>query len=983
LTNAAPPVEHAVGSLVRARGREWVVLPDSTDDFLVLRPLGGTDDDTAGVFPALEAVAPATFPLPSPDDLGDATGAAMLRTALRIGFRSSAGPFRSLAGIAVEPRAYQYVPLMLALRQETVRLLIADDVGIGKTVEAGLIAVELLAQGDARRLAVLCSPALAEQWQRELRDKFALDAELVLTSTVPRLERDRLGDQSLFDRYPYVVVSTDFIKSPSRRHEFLKHCPELVIVDEAHTAVGDGAAGNRARHQRHELLVDLAADPDRHLILVTATPHSGKEEGFRNLVALLDPALATVDLDTETGRIGLAQHFVQRRRADIRHFLDTESGFTEETYFPADRQTREAPYSLSPAYRALFDKVLDYARDQVSDPTGAAGTPTGRVRQRVRWWSALALLRALASSPRAAAATLRTRAAAAGAADLAEADALGRAAVLDTADDEALESIDATPGADTEPADDTTDFTTSGDGPVSSHRRRLLAMARDADALAGPPNDTKLIALTKQVKALLADGYDPIVFCRFIDTAEYVADHLAGSLGRSVEVAAVTGTLPPAEREHRIRELSATSARHVLIATDCLSEGVNLQDAFQAVIHYDLAWNPTRHEQREGRVDRFGQRAPVVRAVTLYGVDNYIDGIVLDVLIRRHRAISKATGVSVPVPDGSDSVVEALMEGLVLRRGHDTEQLALDLQLTEKTDTLHREWESAAEREKASRTRYAQRTIRPEEVAAEVAAVRARLGTVSELEDFTREALRDLGGSIAPTDAGFDAVTSTLALAVRDVLPAGHAEPLPFHRQPPAPRKHALLTRTDPAVGALARHILDTALDTDTDTAAALTARSRPAHRAGVIRTAAVSTRTTLLLTRLRFHLDLPGRDGIRQVVAEDARLLGFRGSPQDADWLTDEETNALLAAAPDANVPADQARHLAARILDQLPALHPALARSADRYAEELLASHRRVRAGAGAGRRGLRVTAQKPVDILGVYLYIPVYLPMPGGTR
>jgi len=152
--------EYVSGTLVRARQREWVVLPDSTTDFLVLRPLGGGQEDVAGVFPALEPVEPATFPAPTVADLGDASSAGLLRTALRIGFRSSAGPFRSLAGIAVEPRAYQYVPLMLALRQDTVRLLISDDVGIGKTVEAGLIAAELLAQGDARRLAVLCSPAL-------------------------------------------------------------------------------------------------------------------------------------------------------------------------------------------------------------------------------------------------------------------------------------------------------------------------------------------------------------------------------------------------------------------------------------------------------------------------------------------------------------------------------------------------------------------------------------------------------------------------------------------------------------------------------------------------------------------------------------------------------------------------------------------------------------------------------------------------------
>lgn len=211
----------APGSLVRARGREWLVLPDSDDDLLVLRPLGGSEDDTAGVLPTLESVEAATFPPPGPPDLGDSASGRLLRTALQIGFRSSAGPFRSLARLAVEPRAYQYVPLMLALRQDPVRILIADDVGVGKTIEAALIAAELIAQGDVERLAVLCSPALAEQWQRELRQKFSLDAETVLPSTAARLGRGLLLDESLFDRYPYTVISTDFIKSPQRRQEFL------------------------------------------------------------------------------------------------------------------------------------------------------------------------------------------------------------------------------------------------------------------------------------------------------------------------------------------------------------------------------------------------------------------------------------------------------------------------------------------------------------------------------------------------------------------------------------------------------------------------------------------------------------------------------------------------------------------------------------------------------------------------------------------
>ena len=354
----------AVGSLVRVRGREWVVQPGTVPDFLLLQPLGGGQDDVVGVFPD-EGVEPASFPPPSPDDLGDASSTDLLRTALRVGFSSSAGPFRSLAGISVSPRSYQYVPLLMALRQDVVRLLIADDVGIGKTIEAGLIAKELLEQGTVRRLAVICSPALAEQWQRELQDKFGLDAALVLTSTVKSLERGLMLNESLFDRYPYVIVSNDFIKSDRRRHDFLLRCPELVIVDEAHNSVAGGGKGQRAGHQRFELLKGLASDPTRHLILATATPHSGDEQAFANLVGLLDPALAQADLGTTAGRQLLARHFVQRRRADIRHYLD------EDTPFPSDRLTLDVPYLLGPAYKALFDDVLAYAREQVRGDIGA------------------------------------------------------------------------------------------------------------------------------------------------------------------------------------------------------------------------------------------------------------------------------------------------------------------------------------------------------------------------------------------------------------------------------------------------------------------------------------------------------------------------------------------------------------------------------------------------------------------------------------
>lgn len=188
--------------------------------------------------------------------------------------------------------------------------------------------------------------------------------------------------------------------------------------------------------------------------------------------------------------------------------------------------------------------------------------------------------------------------------------------------DDAVEGDDNALGADT----------FDSDGPDGSARRRLREFAAIAKSLKGVKGDAKLKRLIVLLTELLAEGYHPIVFCRYIPTAEYLAEHLGSALTkkhRTLRVESVTGNLPPEERQARVSELTAHDGPRLLIATDCLSEGVNLQDGFTAVVHYDLAWNPTRHEQREGRVDRFGQRADVVRAITYYGVDNGIDGVVL------------------------------------------------------------------------------------------------------------------------------------------------------------------------------------------------------------------------------------------------------------------------------------------------------------------------------------------------------------------
>ena len=855
----------SVGSLVKARGREWVVLPDFTDDLFVLRPLGGSDDEIAGIYLPLESVSPATFDLPDPTQVGDYRSARMLRDAVRLGFRSSAGPFRSFARIGFEPRPYQLVPLLMALKLDPVRMLIADDVGIGKTIEAGLVARELLDRGEIERLAVLCPPPLAEQWQAELRDKFHIEAELVLPSTASRLERNLSLGESLFERYPFVIVSLDYIKTDRRREEFKRACPEFVIVDEAHTCAYGAERGGR--HQRYELISGLAQNPDRHIVLVTATPHSGKENAFRSLLAFLDHDFEDLpeDLTGEENlrhRKRLAQHFIQRRRGDIKNYLGAE------TFFPK-REDREDTYKLSPEYKRLFERVLEYARESVLDQSG------GQFHQRVRWWSALALLRSLASSPAAAASTLRNRASTAEAEDPKEADEIGRRTILDLIEDESAEGVDVIPGSDPGGEED--------EG--QRNRRRLQEMARMADKLLGE-KDEKLNKAVDLVKDLLKEGYHPIVFCRFIPTAEYVAEELRKRL-RGVEVVAVTGLLPPSERVERVEQL-AQSPKRVLVATDCLSEGINLQDHFSAVMHYDLSWNPTRHEQREGRVDRYGQSSPSVRVLTYYGLDNQIDGVVLDVLLRKHRTIRSSLGISVPVPVNTEQVVEAIFEGLLLKSKPSDLQGYLpgfDEFIKPQKDDLYGKWEAASEREKRSRTLFAQETIKVDEVAQELHAVQAAIGSGVDVADFTHRTLAAFGAQVTgsdPLDANLNEASSALKDVIKQSTGIDPQGKFRFRFSQPAQEGERYLHRTHPFVETLANHVLETALDPLSGDAV----RYPAARRCGAMRTKSVEKRTTLLLVRFRYHIIQITKDGEKPLLAEDCRLLAFSGSPQNAVWL-------------------------------------------------------------------------------------------------
>ena len=500
---------YAPGSLVSARGREWVVLTGSSLETLRVRPVTGSDEDRTLIHLPLEVepVREARFPLPSTQQLGGHDSALLLRDALLLSLRRGAGPFRSFGQISVEPRAYQLVPLLMALKLDPVRLLIADDVGVGKTIEALLIARELLDRGDIERTVVLCPPHLVDQWVTELEVRFHIRAAAVTARSTRRLERGIPPGVSIFSEYRHTVVSLDYVKTRERRDHFLQACPDFVIVDEAHTCA---SAGQR-RHQRRELLQDLAATASRHLVLLTATPHSGDDAAFYRLLGLLSPDFERLAEVTGTARERLrdrlARHFVQRRRPDI-------AEWHEGDIFPR-RETRELTYQLTGAWEAFFNNVLDYCAEVVA--TGAGD----EMRQRLNFWGTLALLRCTGSSPVAAVLALRTRAG----------EDLGDETREDLLDRIFDGDVDALVADDVEP-------------PVGGDSPALARLIRRAESLAGQSGDPKLRTASEHVAELVEAGFNVVVFCRFIATAHYVARHFRDNL-KGIAIDAVTGRDAP------------------------------------------------------------------------------------------------------------------------------------------------------------------------------------------------------------------------------------------------------------------------------------------------------------------------------------------------------------------------------------------------------------------------------------------------------
>lgn len=919
---------YTIGSIVRARSREWIVQSGSSPRRLKLRPLSGSDMDETVIVPMLEPEPPtsASFAPPDPTKLGNAAQAELMRDALRMKLRSSAGPFRSFGNLGVSPRPYQLVPLLMALKMPVTRLLVADDVGIGKTIEASLVVRELFDRGEISRFAVLCPPHLVDQWTGELKRHFHFSAVALTGRTVTRLERDIPAGESIFDHYKAVVISLDYIKSEKHRDNFLSAAPEFIVVDEAHTC-SHGGVGTQ---YRYDLVRKLAADSSRHMLLLTATPHSGDREAFYRLIALLRPefhALMEERKDDKELRAELGRHFVQRHRIDI------ENDWGGTSIFP-QRLTKEVDYPLTPDWSSYLKLIYEHCQELArrASEQGVHATFYG--------YTALALLRCASSSPAAAAKAFQNR--------------LDRLA----SDDE--------PPADEGDDDSLPNLVGFEDAADLRELKRLATELEDAA-------DPKLAELDKTLDDLFKgkEPFHPVVFCSYIETARYVAEHLKKRYSpKGFDVRAVTGEIASADRELVVDEL-AESEKRILVATDCLSEGINLQHGFDAVIHYDMVWNPTRHEQREGRVDRYGQPRPKVKCAMLYSHENPVDGIVLNVIVRKAQEIRRELGVTVPVPADDARINAAILQAFLLKKKPNGQQMDFMDDLfagSPELKALDDVWTDARESERKNRTIFAQKGLKPADVAPELEKTTAVLGAESDVARFVSNALAALDAPLGGQAGIYTFSPHLLDKAIRERLEEAGvavAKPRKIAFSQSAADGHPgveFIPRTHPLASVLADGTLESAL-ADEPSGKVLAAR------ASVFRTKDVKAKTVLAVLRLRHQLK-------RTKGGEECTMIG-----EETVSLVSTGTSAFTLAdkcpaspKPSGDLSSSAAEKQIKDALTKLSGSESDLASIAKARADALLADHRRVRDASG-DKGAYSVSPVLPPDIMGVYVYLPEF--------
>lgn len=482
---------------------------------------------------------------------------------------------------AMDTLPFQLRPTEAVLEQLRPRFLIADAVGLGKTLEAGILMSELIRRGRGRRILVVTTKSMMQQFQQELWTRFAIPLTRLDSAGVQRIRRQIPASHNPFHYYDKTIISVDTLKRDTEYRHYIENAQwDIVVIDEAHNV---SFKGNRTLNYR---LATLLASRSDALILLTATPHSGDRESFASLMRMLDPTVLPKRADYTRGDV--AHLFVRRFKKDVRD--EIRQVFPERRVFRFRAKASEAEER---AFGRLAELKLAIDRDRPNSASALFRTT---------------LEKALFSSPAACLQTVRERAARLRAKDDAHPD---------------LEALD-----------------------------RL----KQAVEAIGPADFSKLGELVRRLKEDPEWKWDPasasdrlVVFTERIETLKFLREHLPAKLGLPERAVGILhGQLPDTEVAATVESFGKThSPLRLLIASDVASEGLNLHFQSHRLVHFDIPWSLMVFQQRNGRVDRYGQtQTPLIAYLSTETIDPEIGGDlrILEILVTKDEQAAKNIG---------------------------------------------------------------------------------------------------------------------------------------------------------------------------------------------------------------------------------------------------------------------------------------------------------------------------------------------------
>ena len=648
MTDSVAPVHVAVpeqGQLVRVRHRHFLVQDVWPGSVEPSKPpvhrvrLEALDDDQVGETldviweHELNTAVHDMLGLPRPDtwDPKDRFDAFLLAARWSLASVLQGLPLQAPFRGAIAIEDYQLEPVVRALRMPRVNLLIADDVGLGKTIEAGMVVQELLARQRIRRILVVCPASLQKQWAEEMLMKFALRFEIVDRAYIQQLRREYGVHVNPWASYPRLITSMDFLKREAPLASFMAALRrdrggalrdwDLLVLDEAHN-VAPSARKSYVRDSDRTDMMRQVLGHFEHRLFLTATPHNGFTESFTAMLEMLDPLRFNR---------GPTLNKTQLDAVMVRRLKDEMVDALGRRRFPKRLVEPIASVKLDKTGRVLFDELDRYIKLRTARATAADRFP-------VKF--ALTLLKKrLLSSPKAFEHSINVHHA-----HLApdEAPTKEQVDVVARLKDRLAEEF-----ADDDEKDRTEETAlaeSAGFFKVTDEERRIV---ENLKALAGPhaeKPDAKAKALLRWIREHLLEPGGKwnnerlLVFTEFKHSLEYLEKILKAE-GWGDGLIALYGGMPIKERERVKAAFQAPPEEEpirILVATDTASEGLNLQNHCRYLLHWEIPWNPNRMEQRNGRIDRHGQKAKEVFCYH-FVYEGWEDQQYLDVVVDKVR----------------------------------------------------------------------------------------------------------------------------------------------------------------------------------------------------------------------------------------------------------------------------------------------------------------------------------------------------------